>query len=156
MIIRVASLKDMEEICDLSNEINNMHCERMPIDFKPPDSRMRDAPHWKTYIDDSDGIIYVAEYEGKVVGAICAKCILNTIVPFIYHRKKCHIGTIVVSNKHIRTGIGKLLMKKIENFAKEQGCEEICLEVMKFNIEAQQFYFSLGYDELSIKMRKNI
>lgn len=156
MNIRIGSSKDMEEICDLSNEINIMHCESMPNDFKLPDSRMRDAPHWQTYIDDPDSIVYVAESESKIVGAICAKCVLNTAVPFIKHRKKCLIGTIVVSRKYIRTGIGKSLMKSIESFAKGQECEEILLEVMKFNSDAQQFYFSLGYDEIVIKMRKNI
>jgi GNAT superfamily N-acetyltransferase len=72
----------------------------------------------------------------------------------MFDLRLCHIGTIVVSEKHRKTGVGKALMSKVEEWAIVHGAEEIGLNVMYFNSNAAQFYNRLGFEVISARMAK--
>jgi GNAT superfamily N-acetyltransferase len=55
---------------------------------------------------------------------------------------------LVVDERHRRTGIGKLLMKHVEKWAKERGCHIVNLRSNVIREEAHGFYRRLGYEEV--------
>jgi ribosomal protein S18 acetylase RimI-like enzyme len=156
MDIREATLNDLQGICVLSNEINDFHNLHMPYMFKKPASLDQDIPYWSQYLEKEKGIVFVAQQGSEIIGAICAEVTMTTPVPFMFDRLLCHIGTIVVSEKHQKTGVGKALMSKVEEWASALGAEEIGLNVMYFNTNAAQFYNRLGFEVVSYRMAKKI
>jgi ribosomal protein S18 acetylase RimI-like enzyme len=156
MNIREATLNDLQGICVLSNEINEFHNLHMPYMFKKPVSLDQDIPYWSQYIEKEKGIVFIAQKGLDIIGAICAEIMMTTPVSFMFDRSLCHIGTIVVSEKHQKTGVGKALISKVEEWAIAQGAEEIGLNVMHFNTNATQFYDRLGFEVISSRMAKKI
>ena len=59
--------------------------------------------------------------------------------------------------KKIRSkGVGKALIKKIENYFKSIGCEYVMVDVFGYNDLAQKFYFKQGYHTRMIRAIKKI
>lgn len=114
MNIREATLNDLQGICLLSNEINDFHNLHMPNMFKKSASLNQDIPYWSQYLENEQGIAFVAQQGSEIIGAICAEVIMSTPAPFLFDRRLCFIGTIVISKKHQKTGVGKALMLAVE------------------------------------------
>ncbi|MGD0697950.1 MAG: GNAT family N-acetyltransferase [Terriglobia bacterium] len=56
-----------------------------------------------------------------------------------------HIVTIDVIEGKRRAGVGKALMKVVEEWAEKESLQLLCLETAQDNRPAQAFYSSLGY-----------
>lgn len=63
------------------------------------------------------------------------------------------IMNIVTKKTHRRKGIGKLLLEKLIEMAKEKSIQQIFLEVNEKNENARKLYEKLGFEEMS--RRKN-
>lgn len=73
----------------------------------------------------------------EVVGGIRATCFWNTM----------HIELLWLSNDCRGKGIGRQLMTKAENFAKEIGCEKVFVETTSW--QAKPFYEKVGYQHIA-------
>src|SRR3989344_8757793 len=65
---------------------------------------------------------------------------------------KSNIGTIedILIKKDCREkGIGKELLKSIENKAREENCRKILLKTSNIHTEAKSFYLSNGYKQIA-------
>jgi ribosomal protein S18 acetylase RimI-like enzyme len=65
---------------------------------------------------------------------------------------------VVVSPEHRHQGIGKSLMRKVEESLAEMGCPKLNLQVRASNAQAVSFYRHLGYrveDRISMGKRLN-
>ena len=58
-----------------------------------------------------------------------------------------NIHDVFVDNRFRGLGIGRMLMEKLTEYAKLQGCSRITLEVRHDNITAQNLYKSLGFED---------
>ena len=85
--------------------------------------------------------IYVAEMDGTVVGYVHA-CDYDVI--YFPHMK--NIMGIAVSSHCRRLGIGKALLSKIEDWARESGAAGVRLVSGSERTEAHLFYKRCGYD----------
>ena len=156
MEISKAVLGDLGGICKLSFQINTTSFQHAPNVFTHPSRIGSDEKFWKDQLEINNSIVYVAKFEGTVIGFITAKITQNLDVSFLSTNKICRIGTIVVSENHQSKGIGKMLMEYAEKWAKDAGALEIRLEVMEFNKSGQRFYETLGYDIQSRILAKPI
>ena len=59
-----------------------------------------------------------------------------------FSTKVAYITLIAVNNKFQGQGIGKLLLKKCEEYARNSGFKIIRLEVNKNNLKARSFYYA--------------
>ena len=59
-----------------------------------------------------------------------------------------------VDSKHRRQGVGKMLMRKIEEYFRMSGCNVFRVEVFEPNAEAYHFYQGLGYQDRIVDMMK--
>jgi ribosomal protein S18 acetylase RimI-like enzyme len=143
-MIRAANAQDLDQVCVLADEIAELHSQYEPEVFAPPDAQ-RDRAFWLAAIEQADGTVLVAERHGSVVGFITARIPTAVGASFLRQRIVCRVGSIVVSRRHRRQGIGTSLIRAMEAWAVTRLAEEIALAVFSFNEEAIKFYATLGY-----------
>ena len=86
---------------------------------------------------------FVAIVDERIVGWIHAfKAVLIESKPYI------EIGGLVVDEKHRGMGIGRKLCKRIIEWSKEKGADEIRVRSNIKREEAHQFYKALGFSDL--------
>ena len=99
-------------------------------------------------LENKDHTAFVAEYENKIVGWIGAsQAIMIEVMPH------CEINGLVIDQDHRGMGIGKLLIDKVKQWAREKNNSKIGLRCNVKRIEAHLFYQHLGFTE--IKQQKN-
>ncbi len=67
-----------------------------------------------------------------------------------------YITTMVVDQKHRGSGIGKSLIDRITEIAKEKGCAKIELESALHRVDAHSFYEKMGFEKRSWFFSKNV
>jgi ribosomal protein S18 acetylase RimI-like enzyme len=82
--------------------------------------------------------MFVAEDSGRVVGFVRAA---------LDHDGPCpgRIETLIVERDQRGSGTGKQLMGAAHRWLRQQGADEVMLEVVDGNVDAQRFYAALGY-----------
>ena len=99
-------------------------------------------------LQSKDHTAFVAESENKVVGWIGAsQAIMIEVIPY------CEINGLVIDQDHRGMGIGKLLVDKVKQWAREKNNNKIGLHCNVKRTEAHLFYEHLGFKE--IKQQKN-
>ena len=156
MNIRTAVESDLDAICNLSDQVNRIHHDNLPNVFTLPDNSDRDRMFWSEILVAESTVFFVIEDVDKVQGFITAKITENKDIPFLVRKKVCRIGTIVVADTCQRKGMGQALMQKIEQWAQGEKVDDIRLEVMQFNKNAQKFYELLGFKVHSQNLSKAI
>ncbi|UCG33503.1 MAG: GNAT family acetyltransferase [Phycisphaerales bacterium] len=92
-------------------------------------------------------LFFVAEFDGEVVGTAMAG----------YDGHRGWVYYVAVSPKHRRQGIGKALMRRVEQALAVIGCPKLNLQVRAGSHEAVAFYRRLGYDvEERVSMSKRL
>ncbi len=117
----------------------------IPEGVTAPPKSIVDLPELKVYIENfgkkKEDVCLVAEYEGKVVGAVWTR-IMND-----YGHVDDHTPSLSISlyKEYRRKGIGRRLMIEIISLLREKGYGQISLSVQKANYAAD-LYISLGFD----------
>lgn len=127
-VIRTAKLEELEVIYELfKNNIDHFNfMKNLFLKSDNPYSR-----------------VVVYQKDSKILGAI--------IYSIIYERAE--LDQIAVVKSIIRTGIGGKLMEYFLRDVKQNGCEEISLEVFEKNKPAIKLYKKYGFEEVAV--RKN-
>lgn len=82
---------------------------------------------------------FVAEEEGEILGYVTYF--------FTYHTwsGKClYMDDLYVREPHRKQGIGKMLLDRVIDFARESDCYKLRWQVSCWNTNAQEFYKSMG------------
>ena len=86
------------------------------------------------------------------VGYVFAKIISVRNHPSLRDFDCFYIDDLCVRSTHQRQGIGRRLMEKCKEIAKDSGCRMIDLNVWAFNQAAIAFYESLGMRQRTARM----
>jgi len=156
LTIRTAVDADLDRICTLSQQINQQHYLSAPQVFVKDVDPNLEKLFWKARMDLSDNIHLIAEMNEVVLGYITASISIAMKNPFLRVNKICRVGTIVVDQDHHQNGIGKALMEAACQWGKHNGATEVRLEVFDFNINAMQFYDSMGFGIQSHILHKTL
>lgn len=158
MSIREYKTSDKKWLIEL---IEELHDYLIPLD---PERRMRrQLEYGKNEIDSlvrdvaqKDGIIYVAEIDGRVVGFVAGTISSSKPDDLLGYlpAKRGRVQELFVDEKYRGRKVGKLLMDKIEDYFKQQDCDFIRAEVFEPNNHAYSFYTKLGYKDRDIDMIK--
>ena len=141
VVIRRLKKEDAEEIDRLNAVITKRPLED---DFKKTVMELAQT---------SGNMSYVAEYKGKVVGYM----ITYLLSGGFGMGKSAWIATLGVEPKLMGQGIGKTLAKKIFDYYKERGIQNIYTSVPWDSTDLLSFFKTLGFDRsVFINLRKNI
>ncbi|EEL55834.1 UNVERIFIED_ORG: RimJ/RimL family protein N-acetyltransferase [Bacillus proteolyticus] len=143
IIIREAKERDAERILDSASKalINAPYMLSTVEDVK----KVRIDAIQKTlkaYHENPNYVQFIAEVDGKLVGAIDFK---NGNKEKISHQGAF---AMTILPEYRNYGIGRALLETLINWAKNNSkIEKVCLEVMEDNLGAIQLYKNLGFFE---------
>lgn len=162
MLVQIRDYKE-EDKEHLKAAIGKLHDFVVKID---PLERLRRMPG---YIDQEienilqtvskqEGKIYIAENEDTFVGFIIGFTTTQTqenllsVVP----TKVGVISDVYVSEQYRGEHVGTQLIKHIEMYLKEKGCDTLWINIVAFNTKAHSFYNAMGYTDREIGLIKKI
>jgi GNAT superfamily N-acetyltransferase len=138
--IRPAEEKDVPRIVELYRELtitdSQIEHSRNPslADYQRVFAEIRSDPRQK---------LFVAEVQGEVVGTIEL-----LIVPNLSHNGTpfAFLENLIVTEKHRKRGLGRMLLEHVVQLAKESGCHmvELCSDARRK--EAHKLYGSMGFE----------
>jgi GNAT superfamily N-acetyltransferase len=116
---------------------------RLYRQFRGEDSPLEDMERTFRRLDSDGNYILLAAREnghlvGSVLGILCRE-LYGPCRPFMV------VEDVIVDQAHRRRGIGKALMRRIEQKALENQCSSIMLVTDAKRVEALGFYENLGY-----------
>ncbi len=150
---RTEFVRLMEELQDYLVSIDDLKRER-----RMPEYAESYTQRTLQNVEKNDGIICVAESEGRIVGLVVGimpeqtKEELLERVPF----KRGVVLELIVENTYRGKGLGTMLMKSIESHFKQNGCSVSGVDVFYPNKNAHRLYNKLGYSERTIWMTKKL
>jgi GNAT superfamily N-acetyltransferase len=131
-VIRNVKLTDIEEITRLCEQLGYL----ITIEkIKPRVERL---------IKNKEHAIFVYEINENTISGW-----VHVFGKDLIELEYAEIGGLVVDNNYRRQGIGLKLMRKCEEWAKENGYEEIRLRSGGQRKEAHEFYKQIGYENIN-------
>ena len=141
-MIRKATLNDTSVISELYREQFREMSKLIP-DFIKEGDQSTEFIEKTIANDDSD--VLVCEENGKVIGFILIQAKARPDFDFMLPGKYCYIMDIIVTENHRGKGFGTALMNSAKDWAKEQNCSFINLDVLVNNPGAIKLYEKLGF-----------
>ena len=141
--------KYLEDVKDLLVELEEyiLTIDKDELDRLHPEYRDKMAILDLEEVKNNSGKCYLAIDNDKTIGLI-----MGTIPPYDeydYLDYKCpkrgEITELIVTKKTRSKGIGQALIKKMEDYFKEVGCEYVLVDVFAYNDNAIKFYDNCGY-----------
>jgi aminoglycoside 3-N-acetyltransferase I len=96
----------------------------------------------RAFLSDKAHIVLVTEQDGQVIGGLVA----YHLTKFERERSEVYVYDLAVSNDHQRQGIGKALMAKIREIARELGAYVVFVQADEGD-DAVEFYRALNPSE---------
>ena len=143
LMIRKAKENDIPRILDLLSQVNDVHAEGRP-DFFIKGKRKYEEDDLKKILHDEITPVFVCEEDDDVKGY--AFCVMQDMSKCGNLRpdKSLYIDDICVGEKYRRQGVGKKLYDFVLQYAKDESCFNVTLNVWDKNPEAKAFYESMG------------
>ncbi len=136
LYIREAEDKDAVAICNISSNDLGYACEEKFVLQRI------------TALDSNREVVFVAEIDGAVAGYVHAE-----VYNLLYYESMVNILGLAVASDYRRKGVGKALMTRAEEWAKEKGIREIRLNSGGSRKEAHEFYRAVGFGDEKTQIR---
>ena len=155
MDIRRANKNDIIQVIPLLYEVAKLHIEKRPDVFKIK-SHEEIKSNLEEMIQDESNIILIAEDKQVAVGVIICKVREINDHTNLKNIKVLWINEICVKQEYRRNGIGRSLIEKAKEIAKENNCLRLELNCWEVNEEAMKFYENQGLTTQRRVMEINI
>lgn len=123
-----------------------------PDDKNPIPRTILQVPEVYAYIKDfgtqKDDYCFVADYNGKIIGAVWVRIIAGEVKGYGNVDDKTPEFSISLLKEYRNKGIGTALMKKMIDHLREKGYSQASLSVQKANYAAK-LYKKLGFEIIS-------
>ncbi len=97
-------------------------------------------------VEKNNGRIFLMKDDNKIVGLVIGLINNeNMEEPGFKAPKRGRVTELIVTKEYRSKGYGKILLKKMEDYLKSQGCQGILIEVFAYNESALNFYERNGY-----------
>lgn len=143
MKIRRAETGDVPKICDLLNQVLEVHHKGRPDLFKGNCRKYTDIELAEIIKDDSRPI-FVAEDEGEVKGYAFTVIVCHENDNILTDIKTLYIDDLCVDENARGNHVGSTLFGYVKDFAKSIGCYNVTLNVWACNTDAIGFYEKCG------------
>lgn len=152
MKIRRAQEKDMKDLDRLLFQVNMVHHKGRPDLFKAGQRKYTDDQLLEIIQDDKRPVFVAENEEGNVVGY--AFCIFQQRLNdnILTDIKSLYIDDLCVDEACRGQHVGSTLYEYVKDFAREQGCYNLTLNVWALNEGARRFYEKCGLRPQKIGM----
>ncbi len=142
-MIRKAKQNDIPRILDLLSQVNDVHAEGRP-DFFIKGKRKYTESELRDILDDDFTPVFVCDEDDDIRGY--AFCVIQDLSKCdnLHPDKSLYIDDICVDEKYRRHGVGKRLYDFVIQYAKEEKCFNVTLNVWDKNPDAKAFYEKMG------------
>ena len=154
--IREANPEDYEGLCEVFAEVDSLHREALPQVFREPDGPARTKEYISGIIADENAALFVAQSDNQIIGLVHILLREAPDIPIMVPRRYAVIDSLAVKEGSRRSGIGRALMERAHQWARDQGAIQVELNVWEFNEGAIAFYEKLGYSTASRKMCRSL
>lgn len=139
VIIRKAKLQDLFSLQNLIKQLT----EKQLTEFLTDQSLNKKEVFERllSFLKNPSKVIFIAEIEKKIIGFIS----LQILQPFHLKDAFSKIFSLIVDKNYRNQKIGSSLLKKAEEFSKQNGCKEIELTSSFFRKEAHILYEKRKY-----------
>jgi ribosomal protein S18 acetylase RimI-like enzyme len=139
--VKIEEIKSIEEHIDKLSELLVKVVEGgASIGFLPPMKLSEAEKYWETILKP-EVILFIATINNQIVGSaqlqLCTKQ---------NGRHRAEIGKLMTDPKFRRSGIGRSLMQKVEERAKQKGRSLLVLDTREGD-PSNHLYISIGYVE---------
>ncbi len=154
MFIRRAVVRDLNRINDLLYQVAKIHSEGRPDIFKTATKKYSDEELIQIIKNNETPIFVATDDNDYVLGY--AFCIHQAITDnlLLQDKKTLYIDDICVDKDARGKHIGQSLYEFVVTFAKDNGFNNITLNVWAFNEGAYRFYEKCVMTPLKITMEK--
>lgn len=99
-----------------------------------------------------EGRVVVADEDGAVRGFASA-----AVVPF-FHDGSCRLRltAIAVSPSHRGRGLARSLVRELERWGRERGCELVEVTSARHRTDAHAAYLALGFEEAPLRFTRRL
>ncbi len=152
MIIRRAQEKDMPDILKLLSQVLEVHHKGRPDLFKGGVRKYTDEELAELIKDDSKPIFVGVDESERVLGYAFCVFIQHVNDNILTDIKTLYIDDLCVDEEIRGQHVGKQLYEYVLNFAKEQSCYNVTLNVWALNEGAMKFYEACGLKPQKVGM----
>jgi len=151
--VRKATTQDYEPLLELFDLVDTLHRHNLPNIFQKSPGPARDQDYFKSLLVDPDTVLYLAEIENDIAGFILAIIRETPPIPVFIPARLALVTDISVKKEFRLRGIGQQLVNKVHSWAEIRGASAVELNVYAFNQESLEFYKTIGYETISLRMR---
>lgn len=153
--IRHVQDQDLSRVDDLLSQVLEIHAGIRPDVFIPGTRKYTDEQLLRIFHDPQTPVFTAVSDEDQVIGY--AFCILKeTRSENMYPRKILYIDDLCVDQTCRGQHVGESLIDYVTDFARQNGCSEITLNVWNGNDKAQGFYEKMGFGVRSLILEKKL
>ena len=145
MLIRVATMEDIEQLRHLYSELETDAVKYQPEHFV---RCYRNDAFFNSIFESDNQDILVAEVNGKVAGFSHVMILKQKNIACLKPQTAVYIQDMDVLECERSKGIGKLLMDASKEYGKRNGADFIRTEVFPQNIDGMRFYKRNGFGEM--------
>jgi GNAT superfamily N-acetyltransferase len=143
--VRLASLRDYEEMCALFDELDEIHRQARPDIFQPFPPPVRTREQIAGWLAQPDSTVLVAQSDEGVVGL----AVLLTRQPSSFAgavpRKVVEVDNLVVRTDQRGRRVGRRLLAAAVEWSRQRRATHVEVAVHDFNRDARRFYESFGF-----------
>ena len=143
MNIRRAEAKDMPKICDLLNQVLDVHHKGRPDLFEGNCRKYTNAELAEIIADDTRPI-FVAEIDGSVQGYAFTVITQHKNDNILTDIKTLYIDDLCIDENARGKHIGSAIYAYVKAYARSIGCYNVTLNVWGCNNDALRFYEKCG------------
>ena len=156
MNIRRATPDDSSLLSSLCMDVQNLHAQNRPDDFKMPQSPEFAVPFFDKLLADEAMFIFIVEEKGDALGYVFFKMVDKPENPFLFARHYVLIDQISVRPEAQGKGVGKMLMNQVDKIAQDLGVKNVHLGSWDFNTNAHGFFEKAGYHKRYFEFWKKV
>ncbi|MFC7392427.1 GNAT family N-acetyltransferase [Scopulibacillus cellulosilyticus] len=139
MEIREIQLSDAAALLNLRRQLEKETRFMQYVPDENANSVEKQVENIHSILKSGCSMIFVAETEGSLIGFTA---VLGNKLKRIRHRASVIIGIL---EKYQNQGIGKNLLKHVDEWARDHGIERLELTIMAHNRRALGLYNTMGY-----------
>jgi len=155
-LVREARPQDLEGVYAVFSLADVLHRQAHPDIFQEAANSRDIKNYFLAGIKAKDTMIFVAEANSQIIGAIIATMCQSAEIPLLVKRTYVSIDNLVVVGEYREQGVGQSLMEQVHLWAQKHDIKDVQLTVWDFNQGAITFYEKLGYQMLHHRMRKEL